>query len=139
MSAPRMDGSSTPRCGICGGPATRTEITAGGEGLTPVVLCDAEVCKPRDDENGSPILTCDECARQAAGCIYDENDLTICPECAAVLRLARVKPGTYGWAITTPKGSILSVLGVDCDGLTRWEARQLLGMLGLPYEEDSGA
>lgn len=41
-----LDASGDAICGICGGPGTRTEITAGGDGLTPVILCDADVCTP---------------------------------------------------------------------------------------------
>lgn len=39
-------------CPICGGSATRTAITAGGDELTPVDLCGAEVCKPKLEEHG---------------------------------------------------------------------------------------
>lgn len=52
--------------------------------------------------------------------------------------LVRVKAGQYGWAILDNEGDAAPWLVVDgsqCVGLSRWEARQTLGLLGLAYDE----
>jgi len=46
-------------------------------------------------------------------------------------------PGRYGWAIATPAGALLVVDGCVAGRLTRWEARQTCGLLGLTYTEDT--
>ena len=43
--------------------------------------------------------------------------------------VVRVAPGTTGWAIHDPVGKPATVEGTAAVGLTRWEARQTLGLL----------
>lgn len=59
------------------------------------------------------------------------------PLLPSVLHLTRQQPGQYGWAIVGPTGGVITVRGSLAMGLTRWEARQTLGLLGLPYTEQA--
>ena len=65
MADAHLDGRSTVTCAICGGPATRTAITAGGDDLTPATLCDANVCKASCLYHEAHDFDCLDCRVQA--------------------------------------------------------------------------
>jgi hypothetical protein len=47
-----------------------------------------------------------------------------------VIRLYRSGPGQYGWSVCNDSN------GLSRHGLTRWEARQWLGFMGIEYTEE---